>query len=81
MNKLLQITLVTALVFGLGGCGRDANQEKAATAASKKDSAPAASSGSATTKGPLQTGETDPSKAAELPDGTKSGARTTPNPK
>jgi Flp pilus assembly protein TadD len=81
IKKLLQIALIAALALSIAGCGRDDRQEKAANAASKKDSAAAASSGTASTKGPLQTGETDPSKAAELPDGTKSGARTTPNPK
>jgi hypothetical protein len=80
MSKLLQITLIAAVAFSVASCGRDDRQEKAANAASKKDS-PIAPSGAAATKGPLQTGETDPSKAAELPDGTKSGARTTPNPK
>jgi hypothetical protein len=80
VNKLLQIALVVALTVSMAGCGRDDKQEKAGNAATKKDSA-AAGSGTAATKGPLQTGETDPSKAAELPDGTKSGARTTPNPK
>jgi hypothetical protein len=80
MSKLLQITLVATLAMTVASCGRDDRQEKAANAASKKDSA-MAPSGTASTKGPLQTGEADPSKAAELPDGTKSGARTTPNPK
>jgi hypothetical protein len=81
INKLLHIPLIAALAFSMAGCGRDDKQEKAGNAATKKDSAAAANSGTAATKGPLQTGETDPSKAVELPDGTKSGARTTPNPK
>jgi hypothetical protein len=81
MNKLLQIVLIASFAVSVvAGCGRDDRQEKAGDAASKNDSA-MAPSGTASPKGPLQTGETDPSKAAELPDGTKSGARTTPNPK
>jgi Flp pilus assembly protein TadD len=80
MMKLLKFLVVASLALSSAGCGRDDRQEKAADAASKKDSA-MAPSGAASTKGPLQTGETDPSKAAELPDGTKSGGRTTPNPK
>jgi Flp pilus assembly protein TadD len=81
MKKLPHIALIAALALSTAGCGRDDRQEKVGNAASKKDSAAATSSGTAATKGPLQTGETAPSKAAELPDGTKSGARTTPNPK
>ena len=80
MNKLLKILLVASLALSMAACGRDDRQEKAGKAASKEDSA-MAPSGSASPKEPLQTGEIDPSKAGELPAGTKSGARTTPNPK
>jgi hypothetical protein len=81
MNKLLHIPLIAALAFAMAGCGRDDRQEKIGNAASTKDNGAAASSGTGALKGPLQTGETGPANAAQMPDGTKSGGRTTPNPK
>jgi hypothetical protein len=84
MKKLLSIALVLALASVAAGCGRDDRQEKTGAAAAKQEpaapaSAPATDAASAA-KGPLQTGEVG-AAGAEMPSGTATGARTTPNPK
>ena len=83
MNKLLSIALALALASA-AGCGRDDRQEKTGAAAAKQEpaappSAPATDAASAS-KGPLQTGEVG-AAGAEIPSGTATGARTTPDPK
>jgi hypothetical protein len=81
MKRLPAIALASVFALCAGGCGRHEDQPKAADTASSTKSTPANDAGTDANKGPLQTGETDPSKAAQLPSGTESGARTTPNPK
>lgn len=80
-KKVLAIAIASAFAFCAPGCGRHDDQGKAADTGSTANSAPANDTATAPSKGPLQTGEIDPSKAAQLPAGTESGARSTPNPK
>ena len=95
MKKLFALALAVSLASVVGACGRDDNQEKMGagagnpgTSATDKGAGAGARAGSssATDKGmgnanpPLQTGETA-AAGPGLPDGTKTGARTTPNPK
>jgi hypothetical protein len=80
-KKLLALALASAFAVCAQGCGRHDDQSKAADTGSTANSAPANSTAEGPSKAPLQTGETDPSKAAQLPSGTQSGARSTPNPK
>jgi hypothetical protein len=81
MSKLLTITLASAFVFFAAGCGGHDDQAKGGNAATTTGNAAATDSGAAANKGPLQTGEVGPGNAAQLPSGTESGGRTTPNPK
>ena len=79
-KMLVTVALACGFAFGAAGCGRHEDQPKAADTGSAANSAPAADTARAS-KGPLQTGEVGPNNAAQLPSGTESGSRTTPNPK
>jgi uncharacterized lipoprotein len=79
MKKLLGWTIAAMFAAGLAGCGRDDNQEKAGASAAKKETATAPAAAPDAPKGPLQTGE-QTGTAADVPSGTATGARTTPNP-
>lgn len=80
-KMLLSFALASAFALGVAGCGRHEAQPKAADSGSSANSTPAADTGTAPSKGPLQTGEVGPANAQGLPPGTESGSRTTPNPK
>jgi hypothetical protein len=80
-KKLLSLALASALTLGAAGCGRHENQPKAADTGSSANSAAAAETGTAPSKGPLQTGEVGPANTQGLPSGTEAGSRTTPNTK
>jgi hypothetical protein len=80
MKNLLTLALACAFASGAAGCGRHEDQPKASETGSTANSGPAADTAQPS-KAPLQTGEVGPKNAAELPSGTESGSRTTPNPK
>jgi hypothetical protein len=80
MKKLLIAALACAFAGAAAGCGRHEDRPKASETGSAANSTPAADTAQPS-KGPLQTGEVGPNNAAELPSGTESGSRTTPNPK
>jgi hypothetical protein len=82
MMKPMRMAIVVAFASATLACGRDDNQEKTGAAISNKNSASSVVGGdtaASPTKGPLQTGEAG-ATSAEMPSGTKTGARTTPNP-
>ena len=77
--------LVAGMILGfavtVSGCGRDDSQEQAAAASSNSGSSSAAGGvkQGVPAEGPLQTGEVD-SAGARVPDGTRTGGRTTSAP-
>jgi hypothetical protein len=81
MTNRFAIALALSCALALSACGRDDKQEKiGGSAASPSPSSSATDKSVGTTRGPLQTGELA-KEGPGLPDGTKTGARTTPNPK
>jgi hypothetical protein len=81
MTKRFAIAVAVSCGVALGACGRDDKQEKVGGGSAQPNASPSAADKSVgTTRGPLQTGELA-KDGPGLPDGTKTGARTTPNPK